>query len=121
MEVITISPNSDKSQENMRFYYGWGALACVFGLALLIFASTGNLVLAIALFFILLGVSLVLISISEPVLPLLITFGGALILLGLAVYGIFVALFNPVILIGVMIIAVGGLVIVSAARRKCWK
>lgn len=89
---------------------------CIFGLAVLIFALTGNSYLAGALFFFVLGISLVIIGISEPVLPLVILFSVGLIFLGLFIYGTFIALFNPVIIIGLMIIVGGGAGILFIAR-----
>jgi hypothetical protein len=116
MEVITISLISDKLQEDMRFYYGWGSLACMFGISLLIFAASGNISLAISLFFIGLGISLILISVSEPKMPLIIASGIALVLFGGLIYGISVAQFNPVILIALVIIVIGGGIILLSGR-----
>ena len=102
----------------MRFYLGWGSLICIFGISLLIFAALGNLSLATCVFFIGLGFILLLISVSKPILPLISSLGFALILLGLLIYGIFVAMFNPIMIIGIVIIAIGGGIILFAAKRR---
>ena len=109
--------NSDISQENMRFYFGWSLSAIIFGLSLLVFAAFGNLGLAIAIFFIGLGISLCLIGMSKPVLPLINSLGFALIIFGFLIYGIWVAQFNPFVIIGIVIIAVGGGIILFASKR----
>ena len=117
-EVVEITINSDQSQENLRFYAGWGAIISVLGLALLILASTGNIATAIAFFFIVLGIALVLISISDPVLPLVVTTGTAAIVLGVITYGMFVALLNPIIIFGMVFVLAGGIIIYLAATRR---
>jgi len=108
IEVSDIIPNSDISQENMRFYLGWGLLAIIFGLSLLIYAALGKLGLAISIFFIMLGISLFLIGISKPILPLINSLGFVLVIFGFLIYGIFVAQFNPFGIIGIAIIIIAG-------------
>jgi len=104
--VNAIIPNEDISQENMRFYLGWGLSAIIFGLSLIIYATLGNLGLAISIFFIVLGISLFLIGMSKPILPLINLLGFALIIFGFLIYGIFGAHFNPFLIIGIAIIVI---------------
>lgn len=103
-----IIPNSDISQENMRFYLGWCLAAIIFGLSLLIYAALGKLDLAISIFFIMLGISLFLIGMSKPILPLINSLGFVLVIFGFLIYGIFVAQFNPFGIIGIAIIIIAG-------------
>lgn len=107
----------DFAQENVRFYFGWGLLTIILGISLLVFAALGNLSLAISVFFIGLGISLLLLSMSKPALPLINLLGFALTLLGFLIYGIFVALLNPVSIIGIVVIAIGGGIIILASKK----
>jgi hypothetical protein len=118
---MTFTLISEKSQEQLRFYYGWGSLAFLAGLALLVLAASANISLAVSVFFLGFGISLILIGISKPILPLILITGYGLILLGFVIMGIFVILFNAFAIIGLAIIAaVGGLFLFISRKEMVY-
>lgn len=108
----------DRIKENTRFYIGWGLIAIIFGISLVIFASFGGIGQAVVFFLTVTGVALFVFSLPKPQLPLIGIFGFIMALIGMAVYGIYIASLNSISIIGLLVIAIGGGIISSVLLRR---
>lgn len=103
--------------EDSRFYFGWALIVIIFGLSLIVGTSAGSFVLAGTIFFVGLGLATMLIGSLNPVLPLLVLFGFISILVGLLMYGIFGVSLNPILILGLTVIAIGVAMIAFLSKR----
>ena len=93
-------------QNEKRFYMGWGAAVLMFGVALVGYFLNSDALASAGVFFLGLGIVLVIMAFRSPMNSALVGFGAILVLVGIIISAV-VARFNLILMAAAIFIAAG--------------